>query len=258
MIVALLTDFGTRDHFVGAVKGTVLTIAPAAVIVDVSHEIEPQNVLEAAFTLGACYMDFPIDTIFMAIVDPGVGSSRRPIVVEAAERVFVCPDNGILSLLPGFTENYSAFEITEQRFLAERVSTTFHGRDIFAHAVGHLANGVRPGEFGRRIDDMQILTVAQPVTAGDVITAAVIHIDRFGNLITNLDSGGAASGCVIEIAGRPARLLSFYAQAEPGEVFAIAGSTGRIEVSVDRASARDVLDAKVGQEILVLRTPAGG
>ena len=258
MIVALLTDFGTRDHFVASVKGTVLSIAPDAAIVDISHEVEPQNIAEAAFTLGCCYRDFPQGTIFLVVVDPSVGSSRRAVAVWAAERLFVVPDNGILSFVLDDTERrYAANELTNSEFLSKAISTTFHGRDIFAHAAGHLANGIEPARLGPIASDLTILENATPERPGGVVRGEIIHIDRFGNLITNLRCGDLANGFSIEVNGLAVnRLLTFYAEAEGGELFAIAGSTGRIEISVNGGSAKAATKASVGAVITVTALPA--
>ena len=248
MIVALLTDFGTRDHFVASVKGTILTVAPEVTIVDISHEIEPQNISEAVYTLGSCYLDFPKGTIFMAVVDPGVGSSRRAVAVRTDERYFVCPDNGILGFVLANSLKYVAHELTNSEYQSKSVSSTFHGRDIFAHAVGHFANGVSIGRFGPPVTDLQQLKIDGPMASGN---GTVIHIDRFGNLITNLRPRDLQAGRSIEVDGRALRLLAFYSQAEPDEVFALVGSTGRIEISVNRGSASDVLGVNVGDEVRV-------
>ncbi|MEP7213078.1 MAG: SAM-dependent chlorinase/fluorinase [Acidobacteriota bacterium] len=253
MIVALLTDFGTRDHFVASVKGTILSIVPAATIVDISHEIEPHNIAEAAFTLGGCYRDFPKGTIFLAVVDPGVGSSRRAVAVRAAERLFVVPDNGILSFVLDDTDGrYAANELTNSEFLGKTISTTFHGRDVFAHVAGQLANGIEPASFGPSVSDLIIFKNRTPERAGNLVSGEIIHIDRFGNLITNLGRGDLADGFSIEVNGRAVnRLLTFYAEADAGELFAIVGSTGRIEIAVNGDSAKAVTKASVGAVITV-------
>src|SRR5437870_2878972 len=154
MPIALLTDFGNRDYFVGAIKGAILTVAPGAPIADITHEVPPQDIRSAAFMLGACYRDFPANTVFVCVVDPGVGSERRPIVVEAADRYFVAPDNGLLSFVVESSDESRAFEISNRRFQRPRVSRTFHGRDIFAPAAAHLCNGVKPEDFGVQVFDI--------------------------------------------------------------------------------------------------------
>ena len=255
MIVALLTDFGTRDHFVASVKGTILSIARDATIADISHEVEPQNIAEAAFTLGCCYQDFPKGTIFLAVVDPGVGSSRRPVAVRAAERLFVCPDNGMLSFVLDDAGEYSACELTNREFLSNTISTTFHGRDVFAHAAGHLANGIEMTSLGPPATDLITLKTAVIERKGGVIHGSVIHIDRFGNLITDLRVGDLPKRFSLEINGVKAqRLRSFYSEAEASELFAIIGSTGRVEISVNGGSAKLATKAIVGQPITVVNT----
>jgi S-adenosyl-L-methionine hydrolase (adenosine-forming) len=244
-IIALLTDFGTRDYFVGAVKGAALAVNPNAKIVDISHEIEPQNIVAASFTLRACYKNFPHGTIFVAVVDPGVGSERRAILVETADYFFVAPDNGLLSFVFDEAENSSVFELTNKKYFAENISATFHGRDVFAPVAAHLSNGVKPMEFGAEIADFVRFDE-------DKTSAEVIHIDRFGNLITNLRREDLPEKFALEIGGkRIERLQNFYAEAEDGEVFMIAGSAGFLEIAAFRDSARDLLNAEIGQKIAV-------
>ena len=258
MIVALLTDFGTRDHFVASVKGTILSAAPAATVVDITHEIEPQNIDEAAFTLGACYRDFPAGTIFLAVVDPGVGSARRPVAVRCDDRTFICPDNGIMSFVLEYSGEYNAFEIENSEFGSTNISATFHGRDIFAPAAARIANGLDPGSLGRRVTDLCILETAKAVHEGNRTAGVIVHIDRFGNLITNLMPDDIPGQFSIEINDRyVSQLRSFYAQAAPGEIFAIVGSTGRIEISIYGGSAKDLLGAAPGQRITVTNLSEG-
>lgn len=256
MLAALLTDFGTRDYFVAAVKGTILSIAPAAAIVDITHEIEPQNIREAAFTLASCYLDFPKNTVFTAVVDPGVGSARRSLVIRAAGKFFVCPDNGILTFILAEAGEYEAFELKNSEFFCSRVSSTFHGRDIFAPVTAHLLTGIEPSRFGPRVSDLRVLELGHPARDEDGVVGEVIHIDRFGNLITNLDPGDLPVGFSMEIRGEiVTRYCRFYAEAAPGELFAIIGSTGHAEISVNNGSARDRLGAAVGERVIVRKTP---
>ena len=151
MIIALLTDFGTKDYFVGAMKGVILNINENAKIIDITHEIEPQNIRSASFTLRACYKNFPPKTIFVAVVDPGVGSERRAILVETEDYFFIAPDNGLLSFIFNESDDFLVYEITNEKFFNQPVSQTFHGRDIFAPCAAHLSKGVLPAEFGKVI-----------------------------------------------------------------------------------------------------------
>lgn len=260
--IALLTDFGTRDYFVGAMKGAILTVCAKAVIVDITHEIEPQNIRAASFTLRACYRNFPPKTIFVAVVDPGVGSQRRAILVEAENYFFVAPDNGLLSFL--FDENANesnpirVFGLTNEKYFAENISRTFHGRDVFAPAAAHLANGAAPAEFGAEITDFVRFEEIRPrKIAGGIIEAEIIHVDRFGNLITNLRKEDLPENFHLEIDGRKIeRLQNFFAEAEDtGEIFMIFGSAGNLEIAAFQASAENMLNVKAGEKIIV-KTPA--
>jgi S-adenosylmethionine hydrolase len=261
MIIALLTDFGTTDYFVGAMKGAILSICETAKIVDITHEINPQAVRAASFTLRACYEDFPPKTIFIAVVDPGVGSNRRAILVETGDYFFVAPDNGLLSFVFDKNENsvagesYRAFELTNEKFFARNVSRTFHGRDIFAPVAAHLANGVAPEEFGGEIDDFVHIEDSEPREISEkIIEAEIIHTDRFGNLITNLRKENLPAKFSIEIAGRKiAKLQTFFAEAERGEIFMIFGSAGFLEIVAFQASAQNLLKVKTGAKVFVAK-----
>jgi len=244
-MIALLTDFGTRDYFVAAMKGVILSIAPTAVMIDITHEIEPQNIRQAYFTLSACHRDMPPGTIFVAVVDPGVGTNRRPILVETGRSNFIGPDNGIFGFALG--EARRVVELSEQRFHRNGLSTTFDGRDVFAPVAGHLAAGVMVEEFGPEVRGPVQMLLPEPVVEGDVIRGEVLHIDRFGNLITNLTNESLRGGMAFEIAGRRiTRHCSAYAEAPDSQPFAIRGSAGFVEICVNRGSAADVLGAAVG------------
>lgn len=243
MTIALLTDFGTKDYFVGAMKGAILSINKTAQIIDITHEIEPQNIASASFTLRACYKNFPKKTIFVAVVDPGVGSNRRAILVETEDYYFVAPDNGILSFAFEETEKFNVYELTDKRFFAEEISATFHGRDIFAPVAAHLSRGTLPSEFGAEIKDF--------ISAEKEINKPqIIHIDHFGNLITNLKREDLPENCYLEIDGkRIEKLQSFFAEAEISELFMIFGSAGFLEIAAFRDSACKLLKAKIGQTV---------
>ena len=255
MLIALLTDFGSEDYFVGAMKGAILSINERAQIVDITHEIRAQNINSASFTLRACYKDFPEKTIFVVIVDPGVGSERRAILVEATNYYFVAPDNGLLSFVFDEENNFKVHELTGEKFFAETVSRTFHGRDIFAPVAAHLSNGVSPDEFGAEIEDyIRLKTAAPREISKDRIEAEIIHIDRFGNLITNLKPPDLPEKFALEIGGSTInRLQTFFAEAETGELFMIFGSTDFLEVAAFQNSAAKQLDVQVGQQIVVTK-----
>ncbi|MBS1794410.1 MAG: SAM-dependent chlorinase/fluorinase [Acidobacteria bacterium] len=251
--IALVTDFGTRDYFVGALKGVILSINRAARIVDVTHEIAPQDIRAAAFVLRACYRDFPAGTIFTAVVDPGVGSERRAILVETPDYYFIAPDNGLLSFVFDETPECRVFELTNGKFFAARVSATFHGRDVFAPVAAHLSNGVAPAEFGRAITDFVRFgeTRPRPVSENE-IEAEIVAADRFGNLVTNLKREDLPAKFRLRVgAATIERLQNYYAESAPGELFMIFGSAGFLEIVAFRASAKQLLQIDTGQKITV-------
>jgi len=236
MVVALLTDFGTQDHFVAAMKGVILTIDPKANIVDITHEIPPQDIASAAFVLNACYKDFPRGTIFVCVVDPGVGSERRALVVETGNCKFVAPDNGLLDLVLSGTD-FKAFSITNRKYMRSEVGSTFHGRDIFAPAAGHLSSGVDASEFGEPIS-LRIKSIPKPASIDGRRSGRIIHIDHFGNLVTDIVNKEMPERFELEISGTAvAKLYDYFAQAAPGELFAIKGSSGFVELAVRDGSA---------------------
>src|SRR5262245_20142169 len=186
-MITLLTDFGTVDYFVPAVKGVILKINPHALIVDITHEIPAHDIRSAAFTLGACYHNFPLGAIHVAIVDPGVGSERAAIIVAAGGYFFVGPDNGIFSFVYARESTARVFQVTSQDFIGRPMSATFHGRDLFAPVAGYLSRGVALEKFGREVDRYIKLELPEPkeMLESGVIEGHIIHIDRFGNCITN-------------------------------------------------------------------------
>lgn len=248
-VITLLTDFGTTDYFVGAVKGAILSVNPHAIIADITHNIPPHDIEAAAFTLFACYQTFPIGTIHVAVVDPGVGSERRPIVVSAGEQFFVGPDNGIFTYIYDREPSHQIFHVTAQKYFRTSASSTFHGRDIFAPIAAALSNGANPEKLGSGITDQ--------VRLKDSLTSKVlriIHIDRFGNCITNITRD------LIDSERRPILVINrkrirtfreFYGSAEPNELFAIWGSAGFLEVSINGRQAAKVLGAKRGDKVVI-------
>ena len=248
-IIVLLTDFGTKDYFVGAMKGVILSINPAANIIDITHQIPPQDIFSATFTLSACFLDFPEKTIFVAVVDPGVGSNRRSILVETEDYFFIAPDNGLLNFVFEETKNFRVFELADEKFFKHPISRTFHGRDIFAPVAAHLSNGVQTTELGSEIQNFVRLELSKPRKISEKETEAqIIHIDRFGNLITNLKQKDLPENFTLEINGiKIEKLQNFFAQAEKKELFMILGSAGFLEVAAFRDSAATILSAKIGQ-----------
>ena len=252
-IIALLTDFGTRDYFVGAMKGAILSVNKSAQIVDITHEVAPQNIRSANFTLRACYKNFPAQTIFVAVVDPGVGSERRAILVEAGEYFFVAPDNGLLSFAFNESKNFRVFQLTNRTFFARDISSSFHGRDIFAPVAAHLSNGVEPEQLGAEITDFVCFEENNPRRISESeIDAEIIAIDRFGNLITNLKKEDLPEKFTLEIgAAHIETVREFFAGGAGEEAFMIFGSAGFLEISVFQGSAEKLLQAGIGQQILV-------
>jgi S-adenosylmethionine hydrolase len=259
-VITLLTDFGSVDHYAGAMKGVMLSICPDAQLVDISHEIRPYAITEASFTLAQSWRCFPKGTVHLVVVDPGVGSARRPILAEAGGHRFVAPDNGVLTMLFDSEIDHKVREIAAARYFRQPVSRTFHGRDVFAPVAAHLATGVAATRFGKRIDDYVRLSFARPVRiapkrgSGVVLKGMVLKIDRFGNLITNFDSetGKQLARQPFEMRIRKHRtstLASNYAAKAAGELFVIAGSAGFLEVSLNQASAAAVTGAQPGEPV---------
>jgi S-adenosylmethionine hydrolase len=258
-VITTLTDFGTADYFVAAMKGVILSAHPDAVIVDISHEIPPHDIATAAFTLLACYRDFPPGTIHVAVVDPGVGSTRRPIAITARGYAFVGPDNGLFSYVLDREPDARVFHLSKETFFRSSLSTTFHGRDIFAPIAAALASGVTISAVGEEISDpVRLVATARCERASDgVWNAAILHIDRFGNCVTNVAREEFPADAValrIEIGEHTiSRLLRYYADAagNAGELFAIWGSAGFLEISAYCDSAAQRLRASRGSHMRV-------
>jgi len=253
-IITLTTDFGASDHFVGVMKGVILGIQPAAQIIDISHEIQPYEVPDGAFTIAQAYKYFPKKTIHVVVVDPGVGSTRRPLLAEMAGQYFVAPDNGVLSMIFA-AESAKVRHITNERYFLHPLSRTFHGRDVFAPVAAHLASGVPPAQFGKRIDDHLRLTFQQPVHTGKhTWTGCILKADRFGNLATNfhIDQFPQVRTRPFELqAGLKtiARLALTFTECAPGELFVIAGSSGYLEVACNQGSAAKALGCGAGSPV---------
>lgn len=255
MIITLTTDFGLADPFVGIMKGVILSIAPNVQLVDITHEIRAYDVIEAALLLDSAYRYFPQETIHLVVVDPGVGSARRPMVAAARGHIFVGPDNGVFSFVLN-TEPMApippAYAITNKSLFQDRVSRTFHGRDIFAPVAAHLARGTPIESVGPRILDFVKKPLPKPRPQGDKLVGTVLRIDKFGNIITNLKREDLPRDFSIRVAGLPiTRLCASFSEAEPGEFLAFEGSTGYIELALNQGSAADRLSIGRGAEIEV-------
>lgn len=251
-VITLLTDFGSRDHYVAAMKGVMLGICPGAHLVDISHEIQPYAILEASYTLAQAWDCFPEGTVHLVVVDPGVGSARRPILAEAAGHRFVAPDNGVLTMVYDSVSKQKVREIEASRYFRKPVSQTFHGRDIFSPVAAQLALGLPSARLGKRIEDFVRLDFARPVKVGpDRWTGAILKIDRFGNVVTNFESEAWKRLARIPFALKfgthtVSRIAPNYAAMPAGELFVIAGSAGYLEISMNRGSAADALGAEAG------------
>src|SRR5262245_38901901 len=231
MIITLTTDFGLGDPFVGIMKGVILSIAPNVHLIDITHEIHSYDVLEAALVIEGAYRYFPPGTVHVVVVDPGVGSERRPIAGTANGHIFVAPDNGVLSAAlntePGLL---TAYQITNTSLFRQPVSRTFHGRDIFAPVAAHLAQGIPIRSVGPRIADFIKTPLAVPQLQAGRLMGAAVRIDKFGNIITNFRRGDLRDQFSFRVAGQSIdRLCGTFSEAAPGELVAVEGSTGFIE-----------------------------
>lgn len=260
-LITLLTDFGLADYFVSAVKGVILTVNPNARIIDITHFIPPQDIEAGAFTLLAAYSAFPAGTIHLAVVDPGVGSSRRPIVIQTRDHFFVGPDNGIFSyVLDSVDSSVEIFHLTNQQYFRQPVSSTFHGRDIFAPVAAALSKGVKPEQLGTRVTDpLRLAPLACTTSPTGKIDGRIIHIDQFRNCVTNITQNDLtakmiAAGAKLRIKGKTVKSFrNFYAE-ETGsrdKLFAIWGSAGFLEIAAANGAAAYLLNARRGDAVIV-------
>jgi S-adenosylmethionine hydrolase len=246
-VVALLSDFGTRDHYAGTLKAVVLGVCPDATLVDIAHDIPAHDVLAGALELAACYRYFPAGTIFLVVVDPGVGSSRRGIAADVGEYRFVAPDNGVLSAVFRESPPKKVVELTERKYARPTVSRTFEGRDRFAPAAGWLAKGIALSSLGKAISNYHVLDLPRPLLSGAELAGEVVRVDRFGNLITNIDRKAfeqfAQGGAIAVTIGERdiPRVIATYAEAPGGELCALFGSTDHLEIAVNAGDAARLL-----------------
>jgi S-adenosyl-L-methionine hydrolase (adenosine-forming) len=260
-VITLLTDFGTEDYFVGAMKGVILTRSPKSVLVDITHAIPPQAVRAAAFTLSAAYPNFPDGSVHLVVVDPGVGSERRPVLVEAGTHLFVGPDNGLFSLVLEQVPEARIRHLTNSAYFLPNPSATFHGRDIFAPVAAALAEGVSPEDLGPTIQDpIRLESIRCESLADGTLTGRIIHIDHFGNCITNLPWDrlppfSAAPPFSLQVKEfRIQKLARSYLEGgtDPGTPFLICGSAGFLEISVQSNSAARQLKIRVGEPVRLI------
>lgn len=256
-LIAILSDFGLHDHYVGTMKGVALGICPEANVVDISHDVPPQDVLAGALELAACYRFFPAGTVFLVVVDPGVGSPRRGIAAEAGDFRFVAPDNGVLTGVFREIAPRRVVDLTERRYARATVSRTFEGRDRFAPAAAWLARGIELTALGRTVPDWHALEIPAPALGEAELTGQVLRVDHFGNLITNIDRrtferfAGAARIQLCAASHPIDRLVSTYGEAGPGEVCALFGSTDHLEVAANGGSAAARLGLGRGAAVVV-------
>ena len=264
MIITLLTDFGITDEYVGVMKGTILSVNPCATIVDITHHIDPQDLVQAAYMLESSYKYFPEGTVHLAVVDPGVGSDRAILAVETEGHILLAPNNGILTLLLSETKADMIIQVDNSDYFSESVSQTFHGRDIFAPVAAHITMGVEINRLGTLMNhnDLVYLDIRKPYLSDEgALVGTVISVDRFGNLITNIDLNCLENFCkadldkILEIEinkNRISGLSQSYAGAGSQSPLAIVGSRGYLEIAVNCGSAEKIFKAGKGNSIKVL------
>jgi S-adenosyl-L-methionine hydrolase (adenosine-forming) len=282
-IVTFTTDFGQREHYVGAMKGVVLSVNPAAQLIDISNDVSSYDLLDGALTIAEACSYYPTNTVHLVVVDPGVGTTRRPIIAVSGKHKFVAPDNGVLSLVMDREEHVTVYHIDAEHYFLHPVSNTFHGRDIFAPVAGYLSKGVEPAKLGVEIEDYVRFAVPKPKASATGVTGVVLRVDKFGNLVTNITAteapglfaagapkqeavaeedaepgeAVAAGGDAVENfrlrvgKGEVRTLRKAFAEGEAGEAFAIVGSMGYLEIAANRASASQLLSAARGSEVVV-------
>ncbi len=260
-IITLTTDFGTNDHYVGAMKGIILDIVPDAQIVDICHSVQSFDVLDGALTISQAYSYFPNRTVHVVVIDPGVGTARRPILASCDKYHFVAPDNGVLSLVYAREERMHVRHITSQHYFMQPVSNTFHARDIFSPVAAYLAKEVDSLKFGDEIEDYVRFNAPKPKAVDkNKLRGVVLKVDRFGNLVTNITPqdapmlfGDGAKKFKITVGSREiTEMHTAYAEGAPGEVFCILGSMGFLEIAANRGAAAQLTGAGKGTDVSVI------
>lgn len=257
-IVTLTTDFGDADYYVGAMKGVVLDVCPDTEIIDLCHNVMAYDILDAAFTIAQSYQWFPLRTVHVVVVDPGVGTQRRPLLVSGDRHFFVGPDNGVFSFIYAQQEKLSVYHITGEHYFHQPVSNTFHARDVFASVAAWVAKGVEPRQFGDEIEDYVKLAIPKAQAVNEKSwKGIVLKVDRFGNVITNI----AAADCPALFAeptppfkltagGKEiTKLAPNYSEGGQGEIFALLGSSGYLEIATNRGGASKLLALNRGGEV---------
>jgi len=255
-IITLTTDFGLADPFVGIMKGVILSIAPLAQIIDLTHQIEPQNIIQAALTLETAHRYFPKNTVHLVVVDPGVGSERRAIAVKTKTATFVGPDNGVLTAV--MPPSSCIYELCNKKYFLPEISFTFHGRDVFAPAAAWIAKGTPLSKMGRKIDDPQLLELPQPEVKKNAITGEIIHIDHFGNCISNISSELLNATFQLNAAltlkigkTRIHDFSSHYSQCKKGDIGCLINSCGKVEIFCRDGNAASKLKCRPGTSLTI-------
>ncbi len=257
-IITLTTDYGTSDHLVGVLKGVILKIQPEVHIVDINHSVVPFDVLDGALAIGAAYRYFPPRTVHVVVVDPGVGTPRRPILAIANNQYFIAPDNGVLSLVYERENPVTVHHITSEHYFLRPASTTFHGRDIFAPVAAWLTKNWQADAFGEIIEDHMRFALPKAKTQDGTLRGAILRVDHFGNLMTNftienLPEAMRRSGPIaMTVGGKPVKqFVETFAQGPAGEPVALLGSSGFIEIAVNKGNAARSLVASRGAEVIL-------
>jgi S-adenosylmethionine hydrolase len=250
-IVTLLSDFGTRDGFVAAMKGVVAAVSPEARIIDATHDIEPGDIEAAAFVLAQYWDLYPPGTVHLAVVDPGVGSERKALVLVADQRFVVAPDNGIITRVVKAAVDWRCVEVRERRYLRTEVSSTFHGRDVFAPVAAHLSSGVPADQLGPALGHPVLVEVDPPLRRAARLQGRVVHVDRFGNLITDIPAAWLDLPWRFRVAEHDVGAVRrTYSDVRAGELLAVVGSLGTVEIAVRQGSASEMTGAGRGAEVV--------
>ncbi len=259
-IIGLITDFGSIDWFVGVMKAVMLSINPSASIIEVTNGVPRQNIKAAAFAVLASYRFLPPESIIVIVVDPGVGSERSIICAKAAGRYFLAPDNGVLSPLLERERPEQMVRVSNSEFFLRPVSSTFHGRDIFAPVAAHLSLDLELGKLGPPVEQYEKVSLTEADFDGKQLRLEALWIDSFGNIVTNCSSRVLAKvvarlGCDLLIEGynRRFRICDFYGACQAGDLIGLVGSTGNLEISIVLGSAAEALGARVGDEFVITK-----
>jgi S-adenosylmethionine hydrolase len=256
-IITLLTDFGTKDYYVASMKGIILRINPRCTLIDITHQVKPHDIKEGAFILANAYSSFPKGTIHLCVVDPGVGGPRKPILLVTQNYFFVGPDNGLFTLALLREKVKRVIALTQSKYFPPRVSTTFHGKDIFAPVAGHLSLGIKPNAFGNEMDSWSAFPFQRPQVRGRRLEGEILHIDAFGNLVSDINQQTFIHFVkdhpfVIRAGmGIIQGLKEAYWEGRQGELMALFGSGGLLEISVREGNAQKVLKMKKGDSVSV-------